>query len=202
MTVHLVHGFNVSDGGKDTVRRLEPFIPGSEIAYDYGWTGLLFLKCNNAKAIAHIEPRIKPGDILIGHSNGALIIWQLVQKHADKLAGVILINPALRRDTIWPDGLQVLCLYNSTDWVVQLGRIWARLVSLGGLRFHGWGAAGRYGFDQKSETLSNWDTNSNAFSVRVEGHSGLFKEPGLTYWGRIIARIVVGWCQLYGQNNQ
>lgn len=197
MAVHLIHGFNVSDGGKNTVRKLEPFIPGMEKAHDYGWTGLLFLKCNNAEAVRQIEAKIQPGDILIGHSNAGLIIWELAQKHADNLAGVILINPALRRDTIWPEGLHVMCLHNSTDWVVQLGRMWARLVSLGGLRFHGWGAAGRYGFDQKSETLSNWDTASNMWSVRTEGHSGIFKEPSLSHWGKIIARIAVAWQQLY-----
>lgn len=203
MPVHLIHGFNVSDGGENTVGKLEPYMKGvgNVFPHDTGWTGLLFLKCNNEEAVAQIERFLFPGSVLIGHSNAGLIIWQLTQKYPDKIAGVILINPALRRDTQWPKGMNVLCLHNSTDWVVQLGRMWARLVSLGGLRFHGWGAAGRYGFDQRMPTLSNWDTASNLFGEnRLKGHSGMFEDEKVKHWGKTIARIARGWIMLYAQS--
>lgn len=186
MTVHLIHGFNVSDGGEGSIGNLRPFIDGAEKLHNYGWTGLLMLRCTNRQAIKNIIPKIKPGDIIIGHSNGALICWELAQIFGKSLGGVVVINPALRRDTLWPIGVHVLCLYNSTDWVVQLGRIWGRLVSLGGLNPHGWGAAGRYGFKETC-TVTCFDTADGLIWRRpAKGHSGLFKPGVVGYWGYII----------------
>lgn len=187
MTVYLLHGFNVGDGGKNTVARLEPFIPGTEVLHAYGRVGLIRLRCVNARTVKELERDVQPGDVVIGHSNGCLIAWELSRRV--HLGAVVCINPALRRDTLWPGDTPVLCLYNSTDWVVQLGRMWGRLASYGGLYPHGWGAAGRYGFDPQ-ENVTCWDTAAPYWSHPVRGHSGVFKDPeALAYWSRIIA----GW---------
>jgi len=189
MTVHLIHGFNVSDGGKDTIRRLEPFIAGSEISHDTGWAGLFSLRFSNADAVKQVQSKIKKGDILVGHSNAAWIIWQIAQTHGYLLGGIVLINPALRRDTVWAPFLPVLSLNNSTDWVVLLGRFWSRLVSLGGIHPHGWGAAGRYGFNQgyiKDSHVSNIDTAEAWWSEPTKGHSGVFMGDAPAFWGGVI----------------
>jgi len=141
----------------------------------------------------NIGPLVEPGDVLVAHSNGAMICWSLAQEHSDKLAGIILINPALRRDTLWPDDLPVMCIYNSTDWVVELGRMWSRLVSLGGLNFHGWGAAGRYGFTSGQAKVKNWDSAEGAISSPAKGHSGLFNMPQLEDWGELIGAMALSW---------
>jgi len=186
VTVHLIHGFNVSDGGKGSIGQLRPHLPGSELLHNYGWTGLLMLRCTNREAVRQILPKIKPGDFLIGHSNGALICWELAELLGDKLGGVVVINPALRRDTLWRPGLPVLCLHNSKDWVVQLGRVWGRLVSLGGLNPHGWGAAGRYGFNPTT-TVANINTaDEEIWEWPVQGHSSIFKPGAVAYWAGII----------------
>jgi len=197
MTVHLLHGFNISDGGENTIRKLEPYIGGDEKAYDFGWTGVIGLRCANKKAVRHIAPNLQPGDVLIGHSNGALICWTLAIEHHQKLAGIILINPALRKDTVWPEGLRVLCIHNKTDWVVQLGRMWSRLVSLGGLNFHGWGAAGRVGFTARQPLVTNWDSATGMICDPVKGHSGLFRLPQLESWGRMINKMAWTYKKLY-----
>jgi len=200
MAIHLIHGFNVGDGGKSTVRRLEPFLEGPVVAHDYGWTFLFSLRCRNARAIEEIVACLQPGDVLVGHSNAAWIIWQLAQDHADKLAGVVVINPALRRDTLWPESLRVMCIHNSTDWVVELGRWWSRLVSLGGLNFHGWGAAGRHGFTRGQPKVTNWDSHKGVITDPVSGHSGLFSPPAVRAWGALIGKLASAWKRLYRQS--
>lgn len=185
MTVHLIHGFNVSDGGRGSVGRLQPHIPGAEIAHDYGWAGLVGLRCKNQKAIREILPKIKQGDVLIGHSNGALICWELARRLKGKLGAVIVINPAMRRDALWPAGLPVLCLSNTDDWIVTLGRAWGRLASVGGLAPHGWGAAGRYGFTTGQKNVKSWNTANPLVwgDNAVSGHSALFSDDKVAYWG-------------------
>lgn len=186
MTAWLVHGFNVSDGGRGSVGRLAPHLEGDVRVFSYGWTGLLKLRFTNRQATRQLLAQVRPGDVLIGHSNGALVCWNVAQALGDQLGAVVVINPALRRDTRWPDTLQVLCLANSTDWVVQLGRAWSRLVSLGGLTPHGWGAAGRYGFTAAQENVSNWDTAAGHWRYPVTGHSGVFAPQPVRYWGKML----------------
>jgi len=168
------------------VGKLAPYLPQPTQIMSYGWTGLVGLPCANRRAIRKLLQRVKPGDTLVAHSNGCLIAWQAAQILGDQLAAVVCINPALRRDTEWPAGLPVLCLANSTDWVVQLGRIWGRLYP-DGIAAQGWGAAGRYGFTKPNPAVSNWDTAMGWWEVPVTGHSGVFKDPAAPYWGKRIA---------------
>lgn len=190
MTTWLVHGFNVSDGGRSSVGRLKSFLPGHSVRYAYGWTGLFKLRFTNAQAVDHLARLVAPGDILIGHSNGALICWGVAERMRGKLGGVVVINPAMRRDTRWAKGTDVLCIYNSKDWVVQLGRVWSRLVSLGGITPHGWGAAGRYGFTH-DKNVQNVDSAVEHGIFPVAGHSSIFPDPALTHWGKFIRSWVL-----------
>ncbi len=187
MATWVIHGFNVRDGGKGSVDRLTAYLEKPVRNCDYGWTNLITLRCVNARTVNRMARLVKPGDVLIGHSNGALIAWEIAQR-VQGLAGVAVINAAMRRDTLWPKGLPVLCLHNSTDWVVQLGLMWSRLVSAGGyLHPHGWGAAGRYGFTTGQPMVSNWDTAMDYWKHPVKGHSGMFQTPeDARYWGTLI----------------
>lgn len=187
MTTWLVHGFNVSDGGRGSIGRLKPYLEGDVRRFSYGWTGLLKLRVTNRQAERQLLQLVRPGDVLIGHSNGALVCHRVAQRLGDQLAAVVVINPALRRDTRWPDSLPVLCLANSTDWVVQLGRVWSRLVSLGRVVPQGWGAAGRYGFTSHQPNVTNYDTAMAWWTYPVRGHSGLFEgRTAPRYWGGMI----------------
>lgn len=186
MTTWLVHGFNVWDGGRASIGRLLPYLDGDAQMHDYGWTGALGLHWANRRAVKALSRKVRPGDTIVAHSNGCLIAWELAQ--AVPLASVVCINPALRRDTRWPVGLPVLCLHNSTDWVVQLGRWWGRLFPFDGIETQGWGAAGRYGFTAPHLRLLNIDTAMGQWDKPVKGHSGVFGEAA--YWGEIVDRWV------------
>ncbi|MFA5495177.1 MAG: hypothetical protein WC247_10400 [Porticoccaceae bacterium] len=184
MKAHLIHGFNVSDGGSDSIGKLAPFfaLEGIDVIdHNYGWVGLLRLRWRNRKATRRILPHIAPGDILVGHSNGCLVCWELLEAGAPAGA-VICIQPALRRDCPWPTHVPVLCLYNPADWIVSLGRLWGRFISVANpiSRRHGWGAAGRHGFDP-APNITNWNTDTPPVPAR--GHAGLFHTRPLLHWG-------------------
>lgn len=189
MTVHLIHGFNVFDGGRGTVGKLQPYIRGAEVSHDYGWTGLLKLHRTNKRAIDTISAKVKPGDFIIGHSNAAWIIYEIAHQNPGLLGGVVLINPALRRDLLWPKKLPVLCLYNEKDWVVQAGLFWSYISEMFRYDDHLWGAAGKYGFNQTRShqpLVRNINTSDDWWIERATGHSGVFKAGAVEYWGKII----------------
>lgn len=196
MTTRVIHGFNIRDGGAATVARLVPYLSGPVVMVTYGpgklpfiTPRLIVLRRTNREAAEAIMTQVKEGDFLIAHSNGALIAWEIAQRMDmanTPLGGVVVINPALRRDTIWPVTLPVLCMANSTDWIVQLGRVWSRLVSLGGLNFHGWGAAGRYGFSRGQKLVTTIFTDYTAWDYPVKGHSGVFGAEVVKFWSMVI----------------
>lgn len=185
---HLLHGFNVRDGGAATTDTLQPYfrLRGWDVVqHDYGWVGLIGLRFRNEDVVGRMLKVVKPGDVVVAHSNGCLITHQLAREGA-QLGAVVCIQPALRRDCTWPESLPVLCVYNDKDWVVQLGRIWGRLSSaLTPFKPHGWGAAGRYGFTAGQRNVENWNTNHGQFPVT--GHSEIFQPLSRAYWGPRIA---------------
>lgn len=184
MKAHFFHGFNVSDGGSNSVDKLAPWFAmgGCEIVeHDYGWVGLLRLRRRNARTIQGAYPAIGQGDVLIAHSNGCLICWELVEAGAP-VSAVICVQPALRRDTTWRDDVRVLCLYNPRDRIVSMGRMWSRFMSVANpfRDRHGWGAAGRHGFTADQANVDNWNTATGP--VPAVGHSGLFQTRPLLHW--------------------
>lgn len=184
MTTHLIHGFNVSDGGRGSVGRLAPWLHDTRL-HDYGWTFLLRLHWVNEDAVETLLDQVKTGDVLVAHSNGGLIEWRLVWEllHRGITPGaVVCIQPALRRDTLWPDSVPVLCCYNPADWIVSLGRIWGRFASVTNpwRERHGWGSAGRHGFTEGQANVTNLDTTSQ--HPQATGHSGIFQPPALEHW--------------------
>lgn len=185
MRVHLLHGFNVTDGGRGTIDRFGPYFAaeGFELVdHNYGWVGLLGLRSRNTTTVRKIRAAIRPGDIVVAHSNGCLIAWMLAMA-GEPLAGVVCIQPALRKDTTWPAHINVLCLNNPDDWVVSLGRMWGRFASVANpwRNRHGWGAAGRSGFIASQSNVTNLNTAIGPYPAT--GHSGVFKSAPLNYWG-------------------
>lgn len=190
---HFLHGFNVRDGGDGSIDKLAPWfsLRGFKVVeHEYGWVGPLRLRRRNSKAIREALPSILPGDVLIAHSNGSLICWELVEAGAP-VSAVICIQPALRRDTIWRSDVEVLCLHNDKDWIVSMGRMWGRFASVANpfRNRHGWGAAGRHGFTTPQPNVENWDTDTGP--VPAQGHSGIFRTAPLLHW----APKICDWAQ-------
>lgn len=184
MAEHFIHGFNVWDGGEGTLGNIAPYFD-DPVLHDYGWTFLFRLRFTNDRTVERLLKHIEPGDVLVAHSNGCLIAWQLVMAGAP-VSAVICIQPALRKDTLWPENLPVLCCHNKKDWIVNLGRVWGRLMSVTQpwRERHGWGAAGRHGFTSRQPRVVNWDTDVGVYPAQY--HSGFFRIPARAYWGPLV----------------
>lgn len=96
-TVHLIHGFNEKHPvQKPSVAVLAPSIRARGHAarvHDYGHWDLVATR-NNHNLARLIYPQVKPGDTLVGFSNGAAIIDQL-QRLGVEASRIVLIQPAL-----------------------------------------------------------------------------------------------------------
>jgi hypothetical protein len=164
-TIFLVHGFNVFDGGKGTIGKLQE--PLEDLGFNvqlfsYGWVGLLGVRVLTESIARRLASLAKPGDIAVGHSNGANIINRAAWEFQAPFELLAYINPAL--DSDMPLARQVkraLVFYTSRDWVVKLTRIlWA----------HDWGQMGATGY------TGIFDRRYLNINTRAEGHSALFRD--------------------------
>jgi len=186
--VLLVHGFNVRDGGKGSTDGLRSHFEGEGFAvaeFDTGWRFLAGVRWGNAKRARRLARMIRPGDLLVGHSDGCNIInlasWHLSGSSLKKPVAVIYLNPALDRDTqLAPQIVGALVFATRSDRIVQIAS-W--------LRWHPWGDMGRVGY--RDAPVYQDPRYRNTFyehlGIKKAGHSGAFKRPD--YLRRIFVRI-------------
>lgn len=166
-TIVLAHGFNVKDGGKETIDKLLPYLKNHTVLQaDYGFFGLFgvrFFNKNIASVVAGMTPY---GAIGIGHSNGSDILLEACRAGAN-FSRLILINPALDRDTEFPDGMlaRIDVLHNKDDRVVDTARLFL---------FHPWGDMGRVGYTGNDKRVRNHETKA---LFNASGHSDVFNKP-------------------------
>lgn len=143
---------------------------------DYGWFGLLSVRLFNRRVSKKIVESITNHSTGIGHSNGCTILVEACKRGA-MIDNLILINPALDRDTIFPDNIKNIIVYhNIFDSAVRISR-W--------LPWHPWGDMGRVGYRGNDKRVVNVET-SEIYEIR--GHSTIFLKPK-ELWDDIIKRI-------------
>lgn len=186
MRVHLIHGIHSNgvgntgklapyfrDGGFDTFAR----------TYGYAWASPAFLPglvdWQNQRRAKRLAETIADGDAIVCHSNGAAVSHWIQAEHRE-LSAVILINPALDRDTDFHNVARVLCLHNAGDDVVGLSSV---------IPFSAWGAMGRDGYAGSLANVVNVDcANPPKGLPKLWGHSALFEPEKLLHWGPALAR--------------
>ena len=165
MKIYLLHGFNVSDGGKGSIDKIiKPLQSvGHEIVeLDYGNWNRLRVRLANKPLANIIAKLVEPGSVLIGHSNGACIA-QMAAMAGARINQLILINPALDSDSPMPNGIRCDVCYSPDDKVVELSR-W--------IPWSPWGNMGRVG-----STSGGINHNLEDITGNEIGHSSAFSEP-------------------------
>ena len=179
-TVHLVHGFNVRNGGKTTTDKLVPYFQRFDfetIEHDYGWLGLLGSYTCNAAIGNVVAMAARWGDIGCGHSNGCAILTRAADAGA-KFTGLIFINPALDADMRFAPQVQWIHVYhNADDKAVTLAGLLPNFIN------KRWGNMGAYGYTGDDPRVTN--VNCGTGPVPVSGHSDIFNK--LDPWGHYIA---------------
>jgi hypothetical protein len=168
----LVHGFNVDDGGKRTIRQIEPMLVGLGYKtkhFCYGKLSLLGVRMFNDNAAAALAEYLFEEEIsvVLGHSNGCAMIqtaaWMLHERCPPVRA--VYISPALdRKSELSPCIQRCDVLSTVHDKAVK----WAAIIP-----FHQWGNMGAYG-----PKTSDPRYHHHAMP-EITGHSDWFSEKSL-----------------------
>lgn len=191
--IHLIHGIHTQ--GPSPVRGLIYYLnfAGFAVRYpDYGWIAGLETKVANPIICGTLQPYIAPDDILIGHSNGCAIAYDLMALHGVKCAGAVFINGALEQDfarfTPWVD-----VYFNAGDDITEVARIGAAI----GVTDTAWGELGHAGYKGADPLIVNIDCGGTQGMPKVSGHSDFFTPGKLAAWapyliGRIKTNLTAG----------
>jgi len=111
---------------------------------------------------------VKPTDVLIGHSNGARVAWEMTYYTGDKVTRVFFINAALDHDLVpGPSVARCFIFYNGADKATRL----ARLIPLSD-----WGDMGRVGYRADN---GGWGPDQRMENHEIGvGHSP-FRDPAV-----------------------
>jgi len=169
MKIVLVHGFNVRDGGANSLDKLAPYLQaaGHEVEVDradYGFFSLWAVRFRKHSAVRRIAGALETADAVVSHSNGANYTNKALNAlHNSRWLREVRIAPALNRGTAAaPNVRRCTVLHTRTD-------VWVWLS--GFLVGHAWGWQGLLGYKGPDTRMVNWD-----YSDLVRDHSGYFDD--------------------------
>ena len=169
-----VHGIRVSDGGQKSLSSVLDCLEkkGYEVdLLNYGRVGLLTNRFRLNSAVESLQ-KLEP-DVTIGHSHGNVVVYHAC-RDGMKLNTHIAYQPAMRRDTVWPNSIdKIVTLYNKRDWSVRFGRAWTWVNPVSWFHPHDWGSAGAHGFLGEDERM----TQINVVKYNKKGHSYMKNNP-------------------------
>ena len=180
--IHLIHGIRTE--GPVSIGRLAPYLP-SPVAYpDYGWIEELETRIVNPVIVGALKPYIGASDILVCHSNGCAIAYELLRQGVPA-KGAVFINPALDDDIDRPnDVIQWIDVYsNKGDYATEAARIGAAI----GLVDPEWGEMGHSGYTGTDPVFHNIYCDQMPNLPKVSGHGDIFLTENLSAWGPYIA---------------
>ena len=195
---YLVHGFNVMDKGAGSVKKLMPFLKrgtaGKVINYPYGWFGLISVLFRNKTVARNLAEKIhaenrrahyKNENFIVGHSNGCAIIVEAMKLNVH-FKNVILINPALKVDTVFPSKADhITVIYTSKDLPTKTARFLDKVPLFSLIIPNAWGAMGAKGFRGNDDRVQNID-----MSDYLDGHSDIFSDYKVNHFGKALSDIL------------
>jgi hypothetical protein len=186
MRIHLLHGIH-TEGANQAPELLIPYLKsaGFDVRYaDYGFILAVESRIVNPIVVGSMLPYIEPGDIVIGHSNGCAIAYDLMHAGAP-FGGAVFINAALEQDIIRPVPCKWIDVYyNGGDTITEAARVAEQLHIVDA----NWGEMGHAGYVGKDPAITNINCAATPMLPSVSGHSDIFTK--LALWGpAIVARI-------------
>ena len=175
----LVHGIHTNDSESWMDHMVLAFNQAGWDAakWTYGYAYAMLTRIQNPWRAKKLVEIIKPGDVILGHSNGCCLAWMAAELGAP-ISGAILLNPALDTDKVMAKQVKWVNLYaNHQDEAVP----WAKAF-VG----HPWGAQGRDGLtveDPRYQTI--WTDQE---PPRVYGHSAMLAPSAISLWTQRIIR--------------
>ena len=183
--IHLIHGIH-TDGPSWIEGFISLFAPIPAVYPDYGWIAGLETKVANPIIVGTLKPYVGPHDVLVCHSNGCAIAYDLMNQGV-KMAGAVFINAALERDIKRPEGVGWIDVYfNPGDEITEAAQLAERL----GLVDKVWGEMGHAGYEGGDPLITNTDCSATPGYPAVLGHSDLGTPEKFALWGPYITNRV------------
>lgn len=182
---HFVHGYNVDDGGKDTIDKLlPPFMLANinVIQHDYGYLRFRGVLRRNKAIAAKIKYHLGADDVAIGHSNGCAILVKSLQQGAS-LNKLILINPALDKHFVFPASVNEIHVFHNKHDKAVVAAKWLRKLVFWRNTFL-WGEMGNTGYKGNDKRVIN--------HVLGKGHSAPFNNKNIKEFSVMIINIIKG----------
>lgn len=175
MKIVLVHGFNVRDGGENTVDRLAPFLVKAghmveKDSADYGYFSLWMVRLRKHSAVLRIAKALEGADAVVSHSNGCNYEDKALKllEHRGKTYKVIRLSPALNSKQRVPVNVSKgWVFFTKTDFWVWVSGL---------LPWHPWGRMGQKGYTGMDGQLVNRD-----FSDMIKKHSDWFTDANVEF---------------------
>ncbi len=174
--IHLIHGIHT--GGPSPIEGLIPYLAPYSVSYpDYGYILGVETKVVNPIVCGTLRPYVGPTDILIGHSNGCAVAYDLMNSGIH-VGGAIFINGALKQEIVLPKFCPWIDVYfNAGDEITEAAKIGAEL----GIDDPVWGEMGHAGYLGSNPAISNFNCGTTTGMSIVSGHSDFFNH--LVDWG-------------------
>lgn len=188
MRVHLIHGIHT--GPVSQVKNLIPYLEaaGLTVCYpDYGFILGLETRFVNPVIRGAMLPYIERGDVLIGHSNGCAVSYDLMSVGAP-VAGAVFINGALQQSIARAPGVKFIDVYFNPGDDITLAAQFAQRLGIVDLV---WGELGHAGYKGADASISNFNCGATKDMPIVDGHSEFFSEPNLPAWGPFLAKRLI-----------
>ncbi len=183
--IHLIHGIHTA--GASPIEGLASFFASDSYRYpDYGFILGIETRAINPIVAGSILPYINDGDIIIGHSNGCAIAYDLAWRGAPAV-GLVFVNAALDQMISRPKPVEWIDVYfNAGDEITEAAKIGAVLDITDPV----WGEMGHAGYSGRDAAIVNIDCGNTAGLPRVSGHSDFFSPANLPYWGAYLANRI------------
>jgi hypothetical protein len=169
------------------VEGLIPFLvqSGFSVTYvDYGFILGLQTRLANPLVWRTMLPFIETGSILIGHSNGAAICYDLINAGA-KVQGCVFINGALDPRITRPVGVEWIDVYyNPGDEITEVAQLAEQLQ----LTDPVWGQMGHVGYWGSDSAITSINCGATPGMPVVDGHSDFFTPANLAAWAPYLAK--------------
>jgi hypothetical protein len=180
---HLIHG--IHDVGVTPIEKLIPYLAPYAVAYpDYGYILGVESREINPAIVGTMRPYVQQNDILIGHSNGCAIAYDLMNTGV-KVAGAIFINAALTQDIKLPVECPWIDVYfNEGDEITEAAKVAAKL----GIVDPVYGECGHAGYSGRDPAIRNFDCAHTPSMPICSGHSDFFNH--LEAWGPFLANRI------------
>lgn len=160
----LIHGWRVKDPRRSVGKLAQPLddLGYNTVALNYGFTMLpSHTRFTSNKVAKNWAARTVPSDIVIGHSNGARIAWEMSHTGQCLASTMVWINPALDTDCVPGRSVQrLLVVYNHGDMAVRAGSMIPNSI---------WGDMGYLGYQPDSDPFGQDPRVTNVAYGR--GHS-------------------------------